>query len=1262
MLIQGSVNTDRINILTERYNELINQGVDQSQILVILLNSYKKEKFINSIKNNDDFSKGNIHTFFGLCYNAFLDNWGHISALINNANPEDIPNLCGLEVSQYIFKQCIKEADFSDYISKVNLLHQLFRRYSLIVNNGLTVSEIKERSLILNETFANEANKAIEEYKRRTIQYKSFDYLRQMAILPEIYKKTDYFKNIKYLIVDDADEMPYAFWQFIDGIINNLEKYYIGYDKNGSTRCGYLCAYKNGVEDFKAKYKSEEIILKEKSVYADLADEFSDCIKRGEKYTFNNFNLSSTVKRLDMLKEVLLYVKTLLNKGIKPDEISIVTPICDEVLSSFLQESNIKFTMLSGSEKLVQNDIIAQILSILKLSYDIELKDFELKSLFINLLNISYKNCYEIIKYYEKNKTIKDVELKSEKDNFALKKLLVIINSLNIGELKISEKISVIHQNLIKEFNKIIDKTKYDFFIKEAQSFEYAFVGENLGKEFIIQIENSLISENPSEVISLNKDSILISTPQKIIDYSIKTKFQLWLDISNSEWLKEDTGTIYNAWVFNRDFKGSEYTSELNQILTRDKTARIVRKLINLAQENITFYMSLYDNSNNENFGGLSEFIKREEKSQKTFNIIPREDQKPVLQYKKGKMGIMAVPGAGKTTILLALIIKLIKEGTLPENIFVLTYMESAAKNFKERIKSALPENPDLPNISTIHGLALRIIKENANYTKVGLDDNFEICDDITKEKIIKELFFKLKIDEDKFDNYLKCISIVKLSDNNAELYSKFKEIQDFYNFFEEYTKVLKTNNLIDYDDMLSFAVKILEKDKQILNYYQSLCHYVIEDEAQDSTDIQQKLINLLSGKHRNLVRCGDINQSITGTFTNSNIESFKAFLNKSQKVEMNSSQRCAKAIYNLANKLISESQKDTAKKLAFYPIQMVGTDKNPASEKQPTFSTFDTELEEKMFILNEVKNIFQNNQKASISILLRLNRQVNEYNEFFLSNGIKTTIRTDSLSQKKIYQIIIAILKIIENPFDNKNIINLAEIYKTQEIYKISAQEINIIKELKNPFISLSLDEIEEQGLSQLYWDIDYWLNQATTSIEVLSLNIGSYYAKDSVEKSNTFMISTFIRRLKENNDDFATIIRKIEYAANKPMSAYKFFEEDLQAEEKTINIMTMHKSKGDEFDYVFIPQLNEDNYPLKLENIKIKSGGHFVQTIKSNIENTKIKSVDELKEEQIFENLRLLYVGFTRAKNQLYLSSSVQNKRNKKIEISEFIQNIIK
>ena len=265
----------------------------------------------------------------------------------------------------------------------------------------------------------------------------------------------------------------------------------------------------------------------------------------------------------------------------------------------------------------------------------------------------------------------------------------------------------------------------------------------------------------------------------------------------------------------------------------------------------------------------------------------------------------------------------------------------------------------------------------------------------------------------------------------------------------------------------------------------------------------------------------------------------------------MNSSQRCAKPIYTLANKLISTTINIPEKKNAFYPIQMIGTDKNPVCEKQPTFSIFETELDEKLFILNEIKTIFTNNQKASIAVLLRLNRQVNEYNEFFLSNGIKTTIRTDSLSQKKIYQIIIAVLKIIENPFFNQNIINLAEVYKSQNLYNISVQEINVLKELRTPFISLNLDDIQEQGLAQLYCDVDYWLNQATTAIEVLALNIGSYYSKDSVEKSNTFMISSFIRRLKENNDNISDIIRKIEYAASKPMSAYKFFEEEIQEEE---------------------------------------------------------------------------------------------------------------
>ena len=204
---------------------------------------------------------------------------------------------------------------------------------------------------------------------------------------------------------------------------------------------------------------------------------------------------------------------------------------------------------------------------------------------------------------------------------------------------------------------------------------------------------------------------------------------------------------------------------------------------------------------------------------------------------------------------------------------------------------------------------------------------------------------------------------------------------------------------------MLKYSVLILKTDKETREYYQNLCKYIIEDEAQDSTDIQQSLINILSQKHKNIVRCGDINQSITSTFTNSNLESFKKFINENKKVEMTSSQRCAKPIYELANKMIKAAQTNDNTKNAFYNISVKGTPNNPKDNKEPEYIVFDSEKEEKTFILNKIKEIKKNTPCSSIAILTRLNSQVNDYNEFLNSNGIKTAVRTDCLAQKRIYK-----------------------------------------------------------------------------------------------------------------------------------------------------------------------------------------------------------------------------------------------------------------
>ena len=131
----------------------------------------------------------------------------------------------------------------------------------------------------------------------------------------------------------------------------------------------------------------------------------------------------------------------------------------------------------------------------------------------------------------------------------------------------------------------------------------------------------------------------------------------------------------------------------------------------------------------------------------------------------------------------------------------------------------------------------------------------------------------------------------------NSELFEKDNQIKEFLSVYKEYAKTLKSNNSLDYDDMLIFANELIEKYSDIRKYYQNKFKFIIEDEAQDSSPIQQQLINAISSKHSNVVRCGDLNQAIMSTFTNADIEGFKKSINENKKIEMQSSQRCCKAV-----------------------------------------------------------------------------------------------------------------------------------------------------------------------------------------------------------------------------------------------------------------------------------------------------------------------------------------------------------------------------
>ena len=927
---------------------------------------------------------------------------------------------------------------------------------------------------------------------------------------------------------------------------------------------------------------------------------------------------------------------------------------------------------LSGSEKLIQNPLVLSAVTILKLNTALKekLTGFDLRPVLTNFLGIPLKYCREVLQDFDKNKVLPEYEFCSEEHNNKYQKLKEIVSKFADGNIKLSEQVFEIYNELAELFSaNAVQLNKFNFFIKQLQDFENIFGDDVLRRkeEILTRIENSIISENPYSVLEIGDNDLVVGTPQKIIDNQIRTKYQFWLDISSDEWIKSDTGPLYNAWVFQRGWSKDEYTIDDNVELSREKTARILRKLTLCADEGIFTYSSLFDGNGVENFGGIEEFIsvdetasQAQEDAAKPRPIIPREDQKPVLDYESGQMAISAVPGAGKTTILLALILKLLDKGINPENIFVMTYMESAARNFRERIKSVRENSTQLPNISTIHGLALRILKENGNFERLGLSSDFEICDDTQRSRIVREISSKLKLKKTETDEFDRAVSVFKIgggvfsTENSTGGAASDAKIKKFREFFEGYQQTLSEANLIDYDDMLISSVRLLEDNEDIRNYYQDLCVYIIEDEAQDSSSIQQRLINLLSAKHKNLIRCGDINQAITTTFTNADVKGFRKFIAESQNVSMNCSQRCTKDVWLLANNLLLSSEMREETKDAFFHILMNPVEgRNPESENAVSGHIFEKTLEERNFVLQKIKNAFRKNPKATCGILLRNNFQVAQWTSFINDSGLKSITRSECLEQKSIFRAIYAVLSMILKPFDNEVIANNYEILAELGFYK---QRLGSeIRKFENPFVQINCDNLNNPYLEQFYWDLNYWLYFPHLSVDELAIKIGLHYFSGEIEKSNIYLISTLIKRISSNTKGFSQIVERLaELAKKNSLSGFKFFSEEDESDrgflEGKVQIMTLHKSKGDEFDYVFLPEMTEKNLTIDFDKIKLKSSD-FMENVKRLNPAYKQKSEFEMKQELVAENLRLLYVAITRAKRKLYFTASKKAKSFEKI-----------
>lgn len=334
-------------------------------------------------------------------------------------------------------------------------------------------------------------------------------------------------------------------------------------------------------------------------------------------------------------------------------------------------------------------------------------------------------------------------------------------------------------------------------------------------------------------------------------------------------------------------------------------------------------------------------------------NFFPRPSQQNILRYNGGRLGIAAVPGAGKTHILSALAAQIIRSNSLADGqeVLIVTLVNSAVDNFENRIKGFFDNKIQALykyRVRTLHGLAHDIVREKP--ASVGLDERFSIIDEreaafIRKESVNAWLasnslndYLDPALDNSKQD-WVKRSQLPDLVDSLANAFIRsakdrlltpenlrLKLDSSFaplplaelgYNIYADYQRALAYRGAVDFDDLIRLALTLIQNDEEFLERLRFRYPFILEDEAQDSSLSQQKILSLLSGEtspspsgrgvrgEGNWVRVGDPNQAIFETFTTADPDLLRNFIQANPNADMPESGRSQPSVINLANHLI---------------------------------------------------------------------------------------------------------------------------------------------------------------------------------------------------------------------------------------------------------------------------------------------------------------------------------------------------------------------
>jgi DNA helicase-2/ATP-dependent DNA helicase PcrA len=600
------------------------------------------------------------------------------------------------------------------------------------------------------------------------------------------------------------------------------------------------------------------------------------------------------------------------------------------------------------------------------------------------------------------------------------------------------------------------------------------------------------------------------------------------------------------------------------------------------------------------------------------------EKQKEAVLHLKGPLLIVAGAGSGKTRVLTSRIAHIIKDKkAFPNQIIAVTFTNKAAKEMQIRVSNILKkEATGLSWLGTFHSICAKLLRKHAS--AVGLNTNFTIIDQDDQVRLIKNICKSENIEIKKISpKYI--LSIIDNWKNKGwypdDVILKKKDILEkgFLKIYKIYQLKLINLNACDFSDLILHCVKIFEKNSDIVKLYSKNFKYILVDEYQDTNLIQSKWLNYLTTHNKNICCVGDDDQSIY-SWRGAEIKNFLEFdkiYNDTKIIRLELNYRSTQNILSVASHLISNNQSRIGKKLYT----------NEKDGELVSLSCYRNGKDEAIGVGDQIEKLKKKFSLNNISILVRAIFQTREFEERFLKIGLPYRI----IGGTKFYERAeikdcVAYLRIVYQNQDDLSFERIINVPK-RSIGDFTINQINKFAKINNITLEKASKKLIENnqikpktkiGLLSILNLIEKWRNDLNIKnighIKLLQIILDesgySQMLKDKKDLENENRLEN-IKELINAMKEFDSLESFLEHVA-----LATSLDQDWKGEK--VNLMTMHASKGLEFDVVFLPGWEEGLFPHQ-------------------------KSIEEKGEKGLEEERRLAYVGITRTKKLAKISFSM-------------------